>query len=92
MPRGGRGAVHLVLGVQREHDVQRARKPRVRPIAAHPRTYGFTTLHPLRAEAMQQESFPASPLCAATPNYLWHPHAACQQVAAHEFYSDCNFH
>ena len=36
MPCGGRGAVHLVLGVQREHDIQRARQPRVRPVAAHP--------------------------------------------------------
>ena len=34
MPRGGGGAVHLVLRVQREHDVQRARQARVRPVAA----------------------------------------------------------
>ena len=33
MPRRRRGAVHLVLRVQREHDVDRARQPRVWPAA-----------------------------------------------------------
>ena len=34
MARRSRRAVHLMLGVQREHDVQRTRQPGVRPIAA----------------------------------------------------------
>ena len=83
MPRGRRGAVHLVLGVQREHDVQRARQPRVRPVAARPRTSGFSTVHSLMSNANTAGKLQCLFLCAAPPYYLWHPHAACPHVCAH---------